>query len=306
MVPPVFVSYIEVLVARQRLSPKTTIMLLTRSTRKTLVPRHYADFRAYLRRHCGILLGDDKQYLVLSRLGRTMTRHEISDFGELVRRLEQSVNSDLQEQVIDALTTNDSLWFRDSYPFEFLRQRVLPELAQVPAGRARIWSAACAFGQEPYSISMLVEETQAMRRGEVVRRVEIIATDISPTNLAYCRNGEYDSAPALTGLTNERLRRHFDQTESGWVIAPNLREHVYFQQHNLLDSYSYIGMFDVIFCRNVLLYFSDALKIDILKRMHGALKSGGYLFLGAAETLPDLGEYYTVENCNPGVVYRAR
>ncbi|MGN5517449.1 protein-glutamate O-methyltransferase CheR [Halopseudomonas sp. Lyrl_26] len=265
-------------------------------------------FRDYLERTCGIVLGDNKQYLVTSRLGRLLTQRGIRSLGELVRQVQQQPASGLREMVVDAMTTNETLWFRDGYPFELLKSRLIPEfLASNPNGRLRIWSAACSSGQEPYSLSMAVDEFERANPGRLRGGVQIVASEISAGMLNAARAGCYDSLAMARGLSRERRDRYFDETGPGeWTVKPAIRSRVEFRQLNLLDSYSVLGRFDIVFCRNVLIYFSADVKKDILRRIHATLRPGGYLMLGASEALNGLPDLYSMVQCNPGIVYQAR
>lgn len=268
--------------------------------------QHYDEFRRFLQTTSGIELGDNKQYLVSSRLGRIMSSNGIADLSELVSRLRSDPRGALKQVVIDAMTTNETLWFRDVHPYNILRDRVLDELQKGRPGPVRIWSAACSSGQEPYSISISVEEYRQRNMGVLRNPVEIVATDLSRSMLDICRKAEYDSLALGRGLTNDRLRQYFDKTgPDNWTVKPGIRERVRFQPLNLLDNYTLLGKFDVVFCRNVLIYFSAELKADILRRIHGVLKPGGYLFLGASEGLSDVGKHFEMVQCSPGIIYRA-
>jgi len=267
----------------------------------------FEQFRNFLEKACGILLGTNKQYLVSSRLNKLMTQQGIKTLGDLVRQMQSQPRSGLREQVIDAMTTNETLWFRDGYPFEVLKSRVLPELAKSAAGqRLRIWSAACSSGQEPYSLAMSIDEFERSNVGVLRGGVQILATDLSPSMLQQCKTGEYDSLAIGRGLSPERLQRYFDaQGTARWVLKDSIKNRVEFRAINLLDNYAALGKFDVVFCRNVLIYFSAEVKRDILRRIYSTLKPGGYLFLGASEALNGLPELYQMVQCNPGIIYKA-
>jgi len=266
----------------------------------------FEQFRVFLEKTSGIQLGDNKQYLVVSRLNKLMEQQGIKTLGELTSRI-QSRNA-LRDQVVDAMTTNETLWFRDTYPFEVLKQRVLPELLKAsPNQRLRIWSAACSSGQEPYSLAMSLDEFERSNPGQMKGGAQIVATDLSATMLNACRNAEYDSLAIGRGLSNERLQRYFDAKEGGrWAVKPALKSRIEFRPLNLLDSYAALGKFDIVFCRNVLIYFSPEVKKDILRRMHATLKPGGYLFLGASEALNGLPELYQMVQCSPGIIYSVK
>ncbi|MCL6691685.1 protein-glutamate O-methyltransferase CheR [Pseudomonas sp. R3.Fl] len=263
-------------------------------------------FRDFLEKACGIVLGANKQYLVASRLNKLMEQQGIKSLGELVQKIQ--VRSQLREQVVDAMTTNETLWFRDTYPFEVLKNRILAELIKAnPGQRLRIWSAACSSGQEPYSLSMTIDEFEKTNLGQLKAGVQIVATDLSGSMLNAAKAGEYDSLAIGRGLSQERLQRYFDTKGPGrWAVKPAIKGRVEFRALNLLESYATLGKFDLIFCRNVLIYFSAEVKRDILLRMHAALKPGGYLFLGASEALNGLPEHYQMVQCNPGIIYKVK
>ena len=265
----------------------------------------FEQFRVFLEKACGILLGENKQYLVSSRLNKLMEQQGIKTLTELVQRIQSQPRSGLREQVVDAMTTNETLWFRDTYPFEVLKNKVLPEMARNnPGQRLRIWSAACSSGQEPYSISMTLDEYERTNIGQLKMGAQIVATDLSGAMLANCKTGEYDSLAIARGLSQERLQRYFDPKGPGrWAIKAPIRSRVEFRSFNLLDSYAALGKFDIVFCRNVLIYFSAQVKKDILTRIHATLKPGGYLFLGASEALNGLPDHYQMVQCSPGIIY---
>jgi chemotaxis protein methyltransferase CheR len=267
---------------------------------------HYEEFRMFLEKACGIVLGDNKQYLVASRLANLLVEYEIADLRDLVRRMQQSSQRGLREAVIDAMTTNETLWFRDIHPFNILRTKLLPELQRNATGTIRIWSAACSSGQEPYSISIAVDEYRAASMGVLRQPVEIVATDLSRSMLEACKAAEYDQLSLQRGLSNERLKRYFEPAGSDrWRVKKEISQRVRFQTLNLLDSYLTLGKFDIVFCRNVLIYFSGERKADILRRIHATLKPGGHLILGASEGPTDVNHLYQMVQCSPGIVYKA-
>ena len=205
---------------------------------------------------CGISLGDNKQYLVTNRIRRLLEDHKIASFGELVRVLKSGANRKLREQVIDSMTTNETFWFRDNYPYDHLKNKLLPELMSgnnKMFGPVRIWSAACSSGQEPYSISMMVEEYKRQTLN-LPRQVQIVATDLSSTVLDQAKKGEYDKLTVLRGLSAERLDRYFDNpSENVWRVKNLVKDRIDFRSLNLMDSYASLGKFDIVFCRNVLI-----------------------------------------------------
>lgn len=267
----------------------------------------YREFSAFLKSACGIDLGVNKEYLVSTRIRRILAEHNLNGLGDLIRAIRAERGTALRQQVVDAMTTNETFWFRDGYPFEYLA-KVLPDLAAARAGKSlRIWSAACSSGQEPYSISMVVEEQQRHRFGQRIGEVEVVATDVSNRMLDVARHGRYDRLSVARGLSEERAKNFFImETPEIWCVRPKVRQRIRFRSLNLQEPFYLLGKFDVIFCRNVLIYFSSDLKRDILTRLHKALNPSGLLFLGSSESIPDLSHLYDLVDCQPGVAYRAK
>ncbi len=265
----------------------------------------YDAFREYLESTCGIVLGDNKQYLVMSRLGRLMNELGIGSLEELVKRLNGGLDRKLRERVIEAMTTNETLWFRDSFPFDILKEIILPELAERRVRKVRIWSAACSSGQEPYSISMTVQEYMSSNPGRL-GEVEIVATDISPAVLEEAKAARYDAMALARGLSEERKARFFIQEGDSWRVRPEIARRVSFRQANLLQPYTTLGRFDVVFCRNVLIYFSAESKRDILARMARVLNPGGYLFLGSSESITHYSDDFEMVRGRRGAVYQVK
>jgi len=267
----------------------------------------FSRFAQFLEESCGIVLSENKQYLVQSRLGKILQEQGCDCLSDLVARLSRPGTTALREQVVDAMTTNETLWFRDSHPYELLKNRVFPEMLEGRmSGKLRIWSAACSTGQEPYSLSMVLNEFKERNRGAFSMGEEIVATDISTSVLAQAKEGVYEMLALGRGLSPERKKRFFSERADGsWEVQREIKSRVRFQQFNLLGQYSSLGRFDIIFCRNVLIYFSSERKVEILRKMHGCLKPGGYLFLGASESLSGLSDIYEMVHCRPGIMYRA-
>ena len=252
----------------------------------------YSQFCAYLQRVCGIVLNEEKKYLVESRVLPIVRREKLTGLAQLVAVLERGRSPGLVQDVIHAMTINETYFFRDKSPFDLVSERILPALhtARTAADPIRVWSAACSTGQEPYSLSMIIEERQALLKG---RRVEIIATDVSETVLAKAKEGRYSVFEVERGLSPERLKRHFQESAGSYLIKPNLKERISFRSLNLLSDYSAFGPFDFILCRNVLIYFTAAQKADILRRLGRALRPNGYLMLGASESIMGLSSNLT-------------
>ncbi|AMG29919.1 chemotaxis protein CheR [Grimontia hollisae] len=274
-------------------------------TNIAITDQEYRDFCKYLENKCGIVLGDSKQYLVRSRLSPLLTRYKLASMSELFQLVLTNRNRDLAVSAIDAMTTNETLWFRDAYPFEVLANRLLPEVAQSKRP-IKIWSAASSSGQEPYSIAMTIQEVQAKKPG-MLGNVSITATDISSTMLENCRAGVYDNLALSRGLSPERKRQFFEDAGEGRMkVKETLKRMVTFKPQNLMESYGMLGKFDIIFCRNVLIYFSPEMKSKVLNQMAGSLNPGGYLLLGASESLTGLTDRFEMIRCNPGIIYKLK
>ena len=275
-----------------------------RASTAPISPADYNDFQHYLQKACGIQLGAGKEYLVSSRLGGLMREIQVGSLGELLKKLNSPANSALKTQVIDAMTTNETFWFRDIGHYILLKESILPDLNQQRGGSIRIWSAACSSGQEPYNISMIVEEYESKYgRG---RPVQIEATDISSKMLAEARAGVYCGLTVERGLTVEQQRRFFVPKDKCLEVRPEVKRRVSFRPMNLASSFQGMGKFDVIFYRNVLIYFSNDLKKDIVDRMANILNPGGYLFLGSTESINQLTNRFEMKVGHGGISYRLK
>ncbi|WP_298444934.1 protein-glutamate O-methyltransferase CheR [uncultured Ferrimonas sp.] len=273
---------------------------------KTLGPNEYRAFAEFLQKQSGIVLGDNKQYLVRSRLTPLISKHQQNNITDLVKLSMSPSQHTLRNEVIEAMTTNETFWFRDVYPFELFKEQLLPELAQLNK-RTRVWSAACSSGQEPYSLSMAVQEFRQRNPGKLSHSLDIVATDIDSNMLSSAQNACYDSLAMARGLSAERTRQFFEpQADGKHKVNQATRSLVSFRRLNLLDSYLLMGKFDVIFCRNVLIYFSAESKRKILRQFAAALNPGGYLMLGASESMAQLSDEFEMKRFPNGIVYRKR
>ena len=257
-----------------------------------MTPTEYEYLRKFLRDHSGLDLSADKQYLIESRLLPLARKANLSGIGELVQKL-QGGSSALVTSVVEAMTTNETFFFRDKVPFDHFRDTIMPEVIKARAGRrsVRIWCAAGSTGQEPYSLAMSLKEMGAALTGW---RVEIIATDLSQEVLEKAKAGIYSQFEVQRGLPIQLLVKHFRQMGELWQLNADIRAMVQHRQLNLMQDFSHLGTFDVIFCRNVLIYFDQQTKIDALNRMARAMASDGYLVLGAAETVVGLVDSFKV------------
>ena len=273
---------------------------------KTLSEDRYKQFSAFLEAQSGIVLGANKQYLVKSRLAPLLGQFGAATLSDLIKRSMDPKERDLKMTVVDAMTTNETLWFRDIYPFQLLTDKIFIELGK--AGRPlKIWSAASSSGQEPYSIAMTALEHQFKRPGTLPGGVQIVGTDISASMLNQCKEGIYDSLALARGLSPERKRQFFEPYgDNKMRVSERVKKLVSFRPFNLLDNYSLLGKFDIIFCRNVLIYFAPEVKSKILNQFASSLNPGGYLMLGASESLTGLTDRFEMIRCNPGIVYKVK
>jgi len=248
-----------------------------------VTPLDYEYLRKLLRDRSGLDLSADKQYLVESRLIPLARKAGLAGIGELVQKIKGGSDA-VTIDVIEAMTTNETFFFRDKIPFDHLRETVLPELLQARASRRaiRIWCAASSTGQEPYSIAMCLKEFGLALAGW---RIEIVATDLSLGVLEKARSGIFSQFEVQRGLPIQLLVKHFKQVGELWQINADIRAMVQHRQLNLMQDFSHLGTFDVIFCRNVLIYFDQDTKLGVFNRLAKSLEADGVLALGAAESV---------------------
>ncbi|MBX3521373.1 MAG: protein-glutamate O-methyltransferase CheR [Xanthobacteraceae bacterium] len=249
-----------------------------------MTPQDYAYLSKLLNERSGLHLAGDKQYLIESRLLPVARQNNCGSIGDLVAKLKQFAEEPLRQRVTEAMTINESFFFRDKTPFERFQDTVLPQMQKLRAAtkRIRIWCAAASTGQEPYSLAMMFKQVEQEFAGW---KIEIVATDISADVLEKAKAGLYTQFEVQRGLPIQLLLKYFKQDGDQWRIAQELRDMVQYRQHNLLDDFAMLGMFDVIFCRNVLIYFDSKTKQDVLTRIARSLVRDGHLLLGAAETV---------------------
>ncbi|MFN4262407.1 MAG: CheR family methyltransferase [Thioalkalivibrionaceae bacterium] len=262
----------------------------------------YATFTRYLQDCCGLVLGDNRQYLVASRLARLASESGFGSVGELVRSLRARPGGPLAMRVIDAMTTNETSWFRDVFPFDVFRDVILPDLWSRGRKMPRVWTAACSSGQEPYSLAMVTAEWE--RKTGQRTGLSILGTDLSERILEEADKATYDGLAMVRGLSDERRRQFFDAVDSGHRIKPDLRRRVRFQKLNLLDNLSSLGRFDVIFCRNVLIYFAPETKTKVLESIAQRLEPDGYFFVGASESVTPYTDLFRLQRTPAGAVLR--
>ncbi len=257
--------------------------------------------RQFVLERSGIALDDNRRYLVESRLGPLARRQNFSGLAELVIRLRAQRRSPLATLVVEAMTTNETSFFRDLHPFEVLRARILPELLRQQS-QLSIWCAACSTGQEPYSIAMLIQENFPSIRE---RGLKILATDISNEVLNKAKSGRYSQLEVNRGLPAKLLVRYFRRSGRHWDIANSLKSNIKFSQINLLES-RISEQVDIVFLRNVLIYFKEHNKKKVLANVKRALKPRGYLFLGGAETIIGLDTSFETLRLGRTICYRLK
>lgn len=261
---------------------------------------------------CGIALGEDKAYLVESRLSKLLKESSLTSFEELYHKINSGSDAGIVEKLIDAITTNETFWFRDKTPWSAMERILLPDYVQKlregKKSRIRIWSAACSSGQEPYSVAMCIENYLYQRGISDIHlsNFEILATDISHTALQAAKACVYDNTSIDRGLDTLYKERYFTNHGKGWILDEKIRNAVCFQHFNLQNSFLFLGRFDVIFCRNVIIYFSDEFKKQLTGKLASSMEPQGVLFIGSSELFPDLAENFDVENFGRGVFYRLK
>ena len=251
-----------------------------------MTPPDYEYLRKLLKDQSGLDLSADKQYLIESRLVPLSRKAGLPGIPELVQKMKAG-SASLVAQVVEAMTTNETFFFRDKIPFDHFRQSIMPEILKARTARksVRIWCAAGSTGQEPYSLAMCLKEMESQLAGW---RVEIIATDLSQEVLEKSKTGLYSQFEVQRGLPIQMLVKYFKQNGEFWQINPDIRAMVQHRALNLLHDFSQLGTFDVIFCRNVLIYFDQDTKINIFSRLCKITEPDGFLVLGAAETVVGL------------------
>ena len=252
-----------------------------------MTPHDFDFLRRMLKERSGLVLSAEKDYLLESRLLPLARRHGMTSLGELATRLRQPGTVSLAIAVTEAMTTNETFFFRDRIPFDHLRDTMLPALvaARAREKRIRIWCTAAASGQEPYSIAMMLKGLGAQLNGF---RIDILATDLSADVTERAKAGLYSQFEVQRGLPIQLLVKHFSKNGDAWEISPELRAMVQFRTLNLLNDFSPLGQFDIVFCRNVLIYFDQPTKVGVLERIARQMPDDGFLTLGAAETVVGL------------------
>jgi chemotaxis protein methyltransferase CheR len=275
----------------------------------------YDELRQAIHRLCGLVLGEDKAYLVRHRLGPLARASGCRSFEEFGERLRRPGASALRDEVVEAITTGETSFFRDAHPFDAFRRHLLPEMAErarrrpmTGQPRVRLWSVACSTGQEPYSLAMLVHDFVRARpaAGLTEQDFHILATDVSARVLAVAATGEYGRREVARGLTPGQVARHFVPRGHHWVLRDEVRRLVEFRRVNLVQPLAGLGTFDGIFCRNVLIYFDEPTRRRVCAQLDALLDDGGWLVLGAAENLYGISDRFEAVSLGATLVYRKR
>ena len=277
-----------------------------------LSSNEFTVMKKYIEEKCGILLGEEKAYLIESRLSKLLISSGLSSFSEFYSKIIKQDDKNMAEKVIDAITTNETSWFRDKIPWIILEEVLLPKyIKQIRNGeksKIRIWCAACSTGQEPYSISMCIDHFLNKNgiKDITFDDFEILATDISSTVLQIAKMGRYDSISIMRGLDQTYKNKYFEIQGRVWLIDEKIKNAVRFKAFNLQNSFLLLGKFDIIFCRYVMIYFSKIFKEEMLRKIAGALEHEGLLFIGSSELLNNKEEYFEKNYYQNNLYYRKR
>ncbi|MDR0518120.1 MAG: protein-glutamate O-methyltransferase CheR [Fibromonadaceae bacterium] len=278
----------------------------------------YKAISKYVFDMCGIVLGEDKHYLIEQRITPILPDLGCQTFLDLAKKLSSGVANFLtREKILNAMTTNETSFFRDEHPYVAFREKIMPEMIERARQRKErswqrrgpkvtMWSVAASTGQEPYSMAMIIADAVAMRGMGLVSLEDfgILGTDISTKVLARAVEGKYGPLEVARGLTTEMRNRYFLQDGSDYIISDNLRKMVELKSFNIQEPFTQIGSFDVIFCRNILIYFTDDAKRRILSQSFQILSPGGFLLLGSAENMYNLNNDFLIERHGATTIYR--
>jgi chemotaxis protein methyltransferase CheR len=256
-----------------------------------VTPQDYEFLRKFLKDKSGLVLSNEKQYLIESRLMPVARKNNLAGITELVARIKTPGNDALAVAITEAMTTNESFFFRDKTPFDLFKDVIMPAMIKERATKKsiRIWCAAASTGQEPYSLAMLLKEMAPQLAGW---RIEIIGTDLSQEVLDRAKAGSYSQFEVQRGLPIQLLLKYFTQNGDTWTVSPEIRSMVQYRYLNLLNDFSSLGTFDIVYCRNVLIYFDQPTKTDVLNRVAKLMAPDAFMLLGAAETVVGLTEAF--------------
>jgi len=264
----------------------------------------FETLRTFLKAKSGLALTADKRYLVESRLGTVCTKFKLDSLSRLVLEIRNGRMPALEKAVVEAMTTNETFFFRDKVPFDIFQEKLLPRYLKDRAAsrRLRIWCAAASTGQEPYSLAMLINEASSRLAGW---QVEIVASDISTEVLQKAKAGLYNQFEVQRGLPPALLAKYFTQVGDNWQISQQIRSMVDYREVNLIQDFSRLGQFDIIYCRNVLIYFDLPTKVEVFGRLAKALAPDGTLLLGASETVIGVSDAFALDPGYRGLYTKA-
>ncbi len=257
---------------------------------------------------CGLHLDHTKGYLIESRLESVAQRHGCQDYSELIDLAQGYLRAPIKNEIIDAITTNETLFFRDASPFNALKQSILPEVMDEArhsrrSRQLRIWSAACSTGQEAYSLAMTLKDVIP---DISTWNISIKGTDVSPAAIEKAQAGVYSDLELSRGVPPELKSRYFSRKGHSWEIIPEIRKMVRFENRNLLAPFLEKNVFDIVLCRNVAIYFKKQDRANLFNRIVDTLAPGGTLFVGSSENLSDLGPKFVPESLHNCTIYRPK
>jgi chemotaxis protein methyltransferase CheR len=276
-----------------------------------VTPDEFKTLSRYVHAISGIYLDETKPYLIETRLGRLLRELQCSSYSELYHKAQFDGTKKVQEKIIDAITTGETSFFRDMSPFELLQHKILPDLidrrnkkrlGSLPAV-IRIWSAACSTGQEIYSIAMTLKELL----GDLSKySIKLVGTDISDAAVARASYATYNNFEMDRGLAQDKFAKYFTREKDQWKVKDEIRAMATFKKANLMDSFIALGRFDIIFCRNVAIYFTEEEKVRLFKKMESTLESDGYLIIGSTESLTGIAPQFEPKRYLRSVFYQIR
>lgn len=278
----------------------------------SLSSEEFSLMKRYIEDKCGVLISEDKAYLIESRLSKLLIDFRCNTFEEFYKKVYYNKDEGITERVIDAITTNETLWFRDSKPWDILENVLMPEyvdqLRKNKKDKVRIWSAGCSTGQEPYTVAMIIDSYLSKNNiSDVsISQFEIVATDISGSIIELAKSARYDAISIMRGLPEFYKNKYFEKQGRIYILKDSIKKMVKFYKFNLQKSFIFLGNFDLIYCRYVTIYFSDILKNDILRRIRLALQENGKLFLGSSEIYFNYNDYYDKKEYMGSVYYEAK
>jgi len=269
-----------------------------------MTPQSFDFFTKFLYENSGLALQKEKQYLLENRLGGVLKKHKLESFDELASAVRNDPRGAIGLDVIESMSVTETSFFRDRTPFDLFVSKMLPEIiANRPAMQPiRIWSAAASSGQEAYTLAMLCKENAGLLAG---RRVEILATDISKAVLEKAKAGLYSQFEVQRGMPTMLMLRYFEQVGEMWTLTPEIKSMVTFRQFNLMSPFAGMPKFDILFCRNVLIYFDVQTKASVFKKLHSVLADDGFLVLGGAETTIGLSDDLVIDESHR-ILFRSK